>query len=149
VKPKSHLRTDGTETSSGYSGTPLWKKLGYKSGISAYVRDAPAEYLPRLALPGEVRVDWSAALLDDANFIHHFAISRSRLKADLKVYRKKMAVDGVIWISWPKKTSGVATDITEDVVRELALPMDFVDIKVCAIDEVWSGLKLMVRKAKR
>jgi hypothetical protein len=78
-----------------------------------------------------------------------FATSESELRKSLKSHRGAIAPDGIIWVSWPKKSSGVATDVTEDVIRKLALPIGLVDIKVCAVDEVWSGLKLMIRKELR
>jgi hypothetical protein len=133
----------------GYSGTPLWKKLGYKTGISAYVDDGPKNYRSLLALPADVRVTWLSRTKSDIDFVHLFAASASELKAKLKSYRTKIVPAGVIWVSWPKKSSGVKTDITEDTIRDVALPMGLVDIKVCAVDEVWSGLKLVIRKEQR
>jgi hypothetical protein len=133
----------------GYSGTPLWKKLGYKTGISAYVDDGPKNYRSLLALPTDVRVTWLSRTKSDIDFVHLFAASASELKAKLKSYRTKIVPAGVIWVSWPKKSSGVKTDITEDTIRDVALPMGLVDIKVCAVDEVWSGLKLVIRKEQR
>ena len=133
----------------GYSGTPLWKKLGYKTGISAYVDGGPENYRSLLALPADVRVTWLAGTKSDIDFVHLFAASASELKAKLKSYRTKIVPAGVIWVSWPKKSSGVKTDITEDTIRDVALPMGLVDIKVCAVDEVWSGLKLVIRKEQR
>src|SRR5262249_51836099 len=133
----------------GYSGTPLWKKLGCKPGMSAYVDGEPENYRSLLALPADVAVKWVARPKSDIEFVHLFAITTSKLKAKLKFYRTKIVPDGVIWVSWPKKSSGVKSDITEDTIRDVALPMGLVDIKVCAVDEVWSGLKLMIRKEKR
>ena len=133
----------------GYSGTPLWKKLGFKTGLTSYVDGAPSQYLSLLSLPIDMKVSWLARPEPDMKFVHLFAIDRSRLKKKLESYRRKIAPDGVIWVSWPKKTSGVASDITEDGIREVALPIGLVDIKVCAVDEVWSGLKLMIRKGQR
>lgn len=133
----------------GYSGTPLWKKLGYKAGTSAFVEREPANYRSLLALPEELYVNWLAHLKPDVDFVHIFATSASELKRKLKSYRTKIVPDGVIWVSWPKKSSGVKTDITEDTIRDHALPMGLVDIKVCAIDDVWSGLKLVIRKEQR
>ncbi len=133
----------------GYSGTPLWKKLGFKTGLTSYVDGAPSQYLSLLSLPIDMKVSWLAGPEQDMKFVHLFAIDRSRLKKKLESYRRKIAPDGVIWVSWPKKTSGVASDITEDGIRQVALPIGLVDIKVCAIDEVWSGLKLMIRKGQR
>ena len=131
----------------GYSGTPLWKKLGYKTGMSAYIDGGPENYCSLLALPADVHVKWLTH--PKSAFVHLFASSAPELKAKLKSYRTKIVPDGVIWVSWPKKSSGVKTDITEDTIRDLALPMGLVDIKVCAVDEVWSGLKLVIRKEQR
>jgi hypothetical protein len=133
----------------GYSGTPLWKKLGYKAGISSYLEGAPAWYISLLALPADMDVTWLPRPRARMSLVHTFATRASRLRARLRSHRESIAPDGVIWVSWPKKSSGVATDITEDVVREIALPMGLVDIKVCAVDEVWSGLKLVIRRELR
>jgi hypothetical protein len=133
----------------GYSGTPLWKKLGYRDGFAAYVEGASKGYVESLGLPSDVCVKWSERARAGIGFVHLFATAKSALKSKLERFLKLIARDGVIWISWPKKSSGVETDITEDVVRELALPIGLVDIKVCAVDEVWSGLKLMIRKELR
>jgi hypothetical protein len=133
----------------GYSRTPLWKKLGYKDDIVAHVDGAPNGYVNSLALPSDMSVKWDTRAKEGIGFVHLFASSRSGLKAKLHRFRKLIAADGVIWVSWPKKTSGVETDVTEDVVRKIALPIGLVDIKVCAVDEIWSGLKLMIRKELR
>jgi hypothetical protein len=133
----------------GYSGTPLWKKLGYKTEISAYVDGGPSNYISLLALPADVAVTWLRSAKSEMEFVHFFATSASKLKRRLEFYRKRIVPGGVIWVSWPKKTSGVKSDITEDTIRDVALPMGLVDIKVCAVDEVWSGLKLMIRKERR
>jgi hypothetical protein len=133
----------------GYSGTPLWKKLGYKTGISAYVDGGPSNYISLLALPADVAVTWLRSAKSEMEFVHFFAPSASKLKRRLEFYRTRIVPGGVIWVSWPKKTSGVKSDITEDTIRDVALPMGLVDIKVCAVDEVWSGLKLMIRKERR
>ena len=133
----------------GYSGTPLWKKLGYRNGISAFVENPPANYRQLLALPRDVVISWERSFRKGLAFAHLFVTSCSQLSRKLPLYRKSIARDGVIWISWPKKSSGVATDVTEDRIRELALPTGLVDIKVCAVDGTWSGLKLMIRKEQR
>src|SRR5580698_4432649 len=135
--------------SSGYSGTPLWKKLGYKNGMLAYVDGAPKNYIPLLALPAEVEVRWLKRPASGMNFVHLFATETSGLMTRLNSCREKMAPDAVVWISWPKKTSGVASEITEDAIRRMVLPIGLVDIKVCAVDKVWSGLKFMIRKELR
>jgi hypothetical protein len=133
----------------GYSSTPLWKKLGYKTGITAAVDDAPSGYLPMLQLPSEIEIHWISKPTKGVSFIHLFCREAHALKKKLVRLRKLIAADGIIWVSWPKKASGVQTDLTEDVVRSFALPMGLVDIKVCAVDEIWSGLKLMIRKSER
>ena len=133
----------------GYSGTPLWKKLGYRAGITARLDGAPGGYPAMLALPADVEVAWLPRSKTGMEFVHAFATRASRLKARLRSHRARIAPDGMIWVSWPKRSSGVATDITEDVVRDLALPLGLVDIKVCAVDEVWSGLKLVIRRELR
>jgi hypothetical protein len=133
----------------GYSSTPLWKKLGYKAGVGAFVEGEPAGYVRMLGLPGEIRPKWLGKATKDMGFVHLFCDEADTLKRRLILLRKQIAPDGVIWVSWPKKSSGVRTDITEDTVRDCALPTGLVDIKVCAVDEVWSGLKLMIRKSER
>ena len=130
----------------GYSGTPLWKKLGYKVGVSAYVEGEPSNYISLLTLPADVVVNWLPRAKSDMEFVHLFATSASQLKSKLESVRKRIVPGGVIWVSWPKKSSGVTSDITEDTIRDLALPMGLVDVKVCAVDEVWSGLKLVIRR---
>jgi Zn-dependent oligopeptidase len=125
------------------------KKLGYKTGMSAYVDGRPKNYRSLLALPGDLHVKWLTRPKSDIEFVHLFATSASLLKRKLESYRKNISPDGMIWVSWPKKSSEVRTDITEDTIRDVALPMGLVDIKVCAVDEVWSGLKLVIRKEQR
>jgi hypothetical protein len=133
----------------GYSGTPLWKKLGYKTGTASFADGAPGNYRSLLDLPADVTVTWLASPRKGIAFVHVFTTEASRLSAKLRSLRTRIAPDGVVWVSWPKKSSGVATDITEDTIRKVCLPMGWVDIKVCAVDEVWSGLKLMIRKELR
>ena len=130
----------------GYSGTPLWKKLGYTAGGSAYVKGEPSNYISLLTLPADVVVTWLPRAKSDMEFVHLFATSASQLKSKLESVRKRIVPGGVIWVSWPKKSSGVTSNITEDTIRDLALPMGLVDVKVCAVDEVWSGLKLVIRR---
>ena len=133
----------------GYSGTPLWKKLGYSPGVRALVVGAPKGYQKLLTLPSAVDVQWLKAPEPGMAFVHHFALKAAPLEAALRRLRRQVAPSGVVWVSWPKKASGVPTDITEDVIRDIALPMGFVDVKVCAVDDTWSGLKLMIRKSER
>lgn len=133
----------------GYSQTPLWKKLGYKAGARAFVANPPANYRALLTLPAGQPVVWIKPTAAAPDFVHAFVTRRSDLQRGLTRYRNWIAPNGTIWISWPKKASGVATDITEDTVREHALPLGLVDIKVCAVDDTWSGLKLVIRKSLR
>jgi hypothetical protein len=132
----------------GYSGTPLAKKLGIKPGARILVTGAPKTYLESLE-PLPDGVTFAKMVSDSIDLIHLFTDSRAKLASALAQYRKAMHPDAAIWVSWPKKASKVPTDITEDTVREVALPMGLVDVKVCAVDEVWSGLKLVVRKELR
>ena len=132
----------------GYSGTPLAKKLGIVAGSHVATRHAPAEYGDLLEpLPDGVCFDTNVSAKTDV--VHVFADRRSVLEKELGTLRKSIRSDGAVWVSWPKKASKVPTDITEDTIRELALPLGFVDIKVCAVSEVWSGLKLVIRKELR
>jgi hypothetical protein len=132
----------------GYSGTPLAKKLGYKPGFRVFLDDAPDDYRGLLEpLPDDV--EFLAKPAADLDLVHVFTASAKELAAKLKQYVKKIKPNGTIWVSWPKKASKVPTDITEDVIREIALKTVLVDVKVCAVDEVWSGLKLVIRVAER
>jgi hypothetical protein len=132
----------------GYSGTPLAKKLGIKPDSSVFLVDEPDHFAGLLA-PAPEGVVFVPALTQDTQLIHLFVSSKSKLRSQLLHFVKAMNAEAVIWVSWPKKASKVATDITEDVIREVALPLGLVDIKVCAVDETWSGLKLVVRKENR
>ena len=132
----------------GYSGTPLARKLGIKPGTIVVLINAPANYRKLLGNFAN-GVEFTSRVLANSNFIHLFTMHRSELEKQLPRLRAKIADPGTLWVSWAKKSSGVATDITEDVVREVALPLGFVDIKVCAVDETWSGLKLMIRRQNR
>lgn len=132
----------------GYSGTPLAQKLGIKAGQKVVLINAPATYR-KLLEPLPEAVSFSATVKRGATFIHLFASKRQMLEKELKPLRKLVADTGTVWVSWPKKSSGVVTDVTEDVIREVALPLGFVDVKVCAVDETWSGLKLMIRRKNR
>ncbi len=135
-------------TPAGYSGTPLVKKLGLRPGDRFAVYNDPFDYSRSLGgLPdGAQRLSLRARDLD---FVHLFTKRAAELRERLPVMLRAIARDGMIWVSWPKKASKVATDVTEDVVREVALPLGLVDVKVCAVDEVWSGLKLVIRKELR
>lgn len=132
----------------GYSGTPLPRKLGITESTQAVLIGAPSEYESLLGVVA-VGAKFGAALSRKTNFVHVFVTQREELAAHLAKLRRTIRDDAVVWVSWPKKASKVATTVTEDVIRELALPLGFVDIKVCAVNEVWSGLKLVVRKELR
>jgi len=136
-------------TMAGYSGTPLWKKLGYRDGMVAFLDRPPAGYAAKLQLPGDISVQWARQATTGIGFVHLFTTSKSALSQKLQMLRKTVDPAAVVWVSWPKKSAGVTTNVTEDVVREVALPLGFVDIKVCAVDEIWSGLKLVIRKELR
>jgi hypothetical protein len=132
----------------GYSGTPLPAKLGIKPGFSVLVINEPPDYRQLLA-PLPEPVTFVNKLTKSVDLIHLFTKSAAKLDAKLRVWRREMKPEATVWISWPKKASKVATDITEDVIRDVALPPGFVDVKVCAVDETWSGLKLVIRKELR
>ena len=132
----------------GYSGRPLAEKLGLKPGQSAWSSGMPESVATEIEadLPGFRFAAEPAAGLDVA---HVFTASRGELEREIGRLRPLLAPAGMIWVSWPKKASKVPTDITEDTVREVAFPHGLVDVKVCAVDETWSGLKLVIRKALR
>jgi hypothetical protein len=131
----------------GYSGKPLAQKLGIVAGSRLAAIGPPVNYQELLApLPDGVRF---CALNAKPQLIHYFCTERVRLAKDLPVLRRKMRDDAMLWVSWPKKSAGLTTTVTEDVVREVALPLGLVDTKVCAVDETWSALRLVVRLANR
>jgi hypothetical protein len=132
----------------GYSGTPLAKKLGIREGIRLAVLGADPGYAALVSpLPAGVRL--SPRVDPDTEMVHLFVTRREELGFELSRLRRSLGPEAVVWVSWPKKASKVPTTVTEETIRELALPLGFVDIKVCAVSEVWSGLKLVVRKALR
>ena len=132
----------------GYSGTPLVKKLGIKAPDRVLLLRAPRGYRALLEdVPDGVRFVTSAT--PSTSLVHAFCSRKADLEKTLTSLRRQLAPSAVIWISWPKKSSGVATDITENVVRDAALPLGLVDVKVCAVNDVWSGLKLVVRREFR
>jgi len=133
---------------SGYSGTPLAQKLGIRAGSRVYLHQPPEHYA-RLVAPLPPGVQMMARLDAQSDLVHIFAVRRAALRGTLLRVLKHLRPDAAVWISWPKKASGMATDITEDVIRAVALPLTLVDIKVCAVDEVWSGLKFVIRKSAR
>jgi hypothetical protein len=132
----------------GYSGAPLVKKLGLRDGQRVWFSDMPdsvRDEIDEYALELVPAAD-PAEGIDAA---HIFVADRSDLEALLAQLRHQIAPDGQVWVSWPKKASGIATDITEDTIREVCLPLGLVDTKVCAVDDTWSGLKLVIRKELR
>ena len=135
-------------TASGYSGTPLARKLGIKPGAKVIALGAPAHYRVLLIdLPPDATI--TSRRSARPSFVHLFVTERAALSHELQRLREQLDPTGTVWVSWPKKSSGVATDVTEDVIRAEALPLGFVDVKVCAIDVTWSGLKLMIRRTER
>ncbi len=133
---------------SGYSGTPLPRKLGFKAGTRAALVSAPAHFAALLGeLPDGVLV--RSRLRGPLDLVVCFVTARRELERRLPALRRALDPAGMLWIAWPKRASGVATDVTEDVVREVALPTGLVDTKVCAIDATWSGLRLVIRKELR
>lgn len=133
--------------SAGYSGTPLPKKLGIKEGAAIALLHEPGHAVELLGeLPTGARIVRAAG---DADVVVHFTRERAVLQAALPALSRAIHPDGAVWVAWPKRSSGVETDMTEDVVRELALPLGLVDNKVCAIDETWSGLRLVWREELR
>ena len=127
----------------GYSGTPLAKKLGIKENFSIRLVNAPEYYFDLFTdFPREVNLARAAEC--NLDFIHYFTKNKAGLTKDILSLKKKLAPDGMIWVSWYKKSAKIPTDVTEDVIRSLALKSGLVDIKVCAVDEVWSGLKLVI-----
>ena len=137
-----------TPSPTGYSGTPLAKKLGIQEGSTVLLLHAPDDFQQLLAPlpPGVAFVRRASAQVDVA---HLFVTEKAVLEKQLGMLRGALGPEAALWISWPKKASKVPTTVTEDTIRALALPIGFVDVKVCAVDAVWSGLKLVVRKALR
>jgi hypothetical protein len=132
----------------GYSGTPLPKKLGIKAGNRVAALNAPRDYR-ELVIPWPEGAMLTARAEARTDLVHLFVTERDVLAKEAKRLRALLAPDAVLWVSWPKKAAKLPTDITEDVIREVVLPMGWVDVKVCAVDATWSGLKLVVRKALR
>jgi hypothetical protein len=126
----------------------LARKLGITEGAVVVTIGVPKNYSKLVApLPAGAKI--TPRMPRKAALVHVFCDRRAELARHLAALRKRIADNGVVWVSWPKKTSGVATDITEDTIREVCLPLGFVDVKVCAVDETWSGLKLVIRRALR
>lgn len=131
----------------GYSGTPLARKLSLKPGLRAWWEDMPASVAAEIGDSGVIPLPAPEAPIDA---VHIFVSDRATMAARIAALRPLLAPTGFLWVSWPKKASRVPTDITEGVIRAAVLPTtDLVDVKVCAVDAVWSGLKLMIRKSAR
>lgn len=135
----------------GYSGTPLVKKLGLKDGTRALLIGVPETVSEISGFPGFAGVEGAVPAASDRvfDYAHVFETDRGRLEALVTSIRATLKPDGMLWISWPKKASKVKTDITEEVLRHIFLPTGLVDVKVAAVDEIWSGLKFMFRKELR
>lgn len=132
----------------GYSGTPLVKKLGIRAGMALQFVNSPANYRKTLGhLPADVRVCRRARR--ELDFIQGFVTRRSALERLLARAQRYLATDGMLWVSWPKKASGMATEVAEGDVRSAGLAAGLVDVKVCAVDETWSGLKFVYRLRDR
>jgi hypothetical protein len=127
----------------GYSGTPLLKKLGIKDGHRVLLRNAPSR------LPEELQGYARTKLEQNHDVVLLFADSAAAFMTEFGVLMQAIRADGMIWVAWPKKSSGIRTDLTESVIRDYALKTPFVDVKVCAIDDTWSGLKFVIRKELR
>jgi len=133
---------------SGYSGTPLAKKLSLKEDMRVWWDGMPNSVREEIAADGaRLQVlEAPEAPIDEA---HVFATSRAELEAKLHTLMPLLDRAGIIWVSWPKRSSKVSTDVTQDIIRDIALPMHLVDVKVCSVDDIWSGLKLVIRKEHR
>ncbi len=132
----------------GYSGTPLAKKLGIKPGGKVTLINPPSEYLQWLH-PIPDGVVFASTVGTDVAVVHLFTVDRNELSGWLEQLRSEINPDATVWVSWPKKASRVPTTVSEETIRELGLPIGFVDVKVCAVSDIWSGLKLVVRKELR
>jgi hypothetical protein len=146
------MSTSGVAT--GYSGTPLPQKLGLKDGQRVLFISLPKELKDLRKSRNFVEIaeaGWETFTDGDPGYdvIHGFTTSRAVLEKSAKKLMKQIDRDGTIWISWPKKASKVETDITEDVIRDVVLPVGLVDVKVAAVSDIWSGLKLVIRKELR
>ena len=132
----------------GYSGKPLWQKLGLKPGQRVWLGNAPAQYWEWCGFDS-AGVAIAGAAARNFDFGHVFVTTRAQLATEIARVARKLDAGGMLWISWPKKSSGVTSDLDEDTLRELVLPLGLVDVKVCAVTEVWSGLKFCWRRASK
>ena len=131
----------------GYSGTPISKKLGMKPSLHVFLIGAPRGFRALLK-PLPDGVTFSTDSEPPHTFVHLFARSLDDLDR-LRTLREELEPEGTIWVSWPKQSSGVKSDVTENAIRDAALPLGLVDVKVCAVDATWSALKLVIRKSER
>ena len=131
----------------GYSGTPLVRKLGIKENFNIAFVDAPSGFEAALALPAGATVNRRSR--EPLDLVLLFVKNRTQLEKNFSRCAQRLSSAGMLWISWPKKASGVNTDLTDNVVREVGLAKGMVDVKVCAVDEVWSGLKFVIRLKDR
>jgi hypothetical protein len=131
----------------GYSGTPLVKKLGIKPGFNVAFVNAPSGFAKELDLPSDVTVNSRSR--KPLDFVHLFVKSEKELKTKFSEYARRLDASGMLWVSWPKKSSGEITDVSEGTVRAIGLAAGLVDVKICAVDDVWSGLKFVFRLKDR
>ena len=131
----------------GYSSTPLVKKLGIKAGFNIALVGAPAGYANELDLPPDVTINSRSA--KPLDFVQLFVKSEKDLRAGFSRCARRLNAAGMLWVSWPKKSSGVSTDVSENIVRDFGLAAGLVDVKICAVNEVWSGLKFVYRLKDR
>ena len=132
----------------GYSGTPLAKKLGLKDGMRVWLQDMPTSVWTEIAQTGVI-VERLKSPKTPIDYAHIFVTQRKALEDAVKRLRPLLAPTGMLWVSWPKKAAKVETDITDNTIRDVVLKGDLVDVKVCAVDEIWSGLKMVIRKSAR
>ena len=133
---------------SGYSGTPLARKLSLKNGMRVWFDAMPSNVRDEI-IAADLVMSEEALPTPGINAAHVFVTRRAELEEKVRLLRDLIDPAGMIWVSWPKKASNVPTDITEDVIRDVALPMHLVDVKVCSVDDIWSGLKLVIRRERR
>jgi len=131
----------------GYSGTPLAKKLGIKDGFRVYFVNPPNEFDQELELPADIRI--ILAKVEPLDLVLLFTKSEEKLRKEFPLLAQKLRANGMLWVSWPKKASGVATDLNENTVRRIGLEAGLVDVKICAVSDVWSGLKFVYRLKDR
>jgi len=131
----------------GYSETPLVKKLGIKPGSNIVFVNAPSDYADELVLPADASTNSRSS--KPLDFAQLFVRSENELTKKFSQYAKRLNASGMLWVSWPKKSSGVSTDLSENIVRDIGLAAGLVDVKVCAVNEVWSGLKFVFRLKDR